>query len=379
MPIMLTMVLTVAGELPHCVDPPPSAALECGRIMEHVNGMPADYQDEVETLLCPSVAAIQRASCASLGGEASITQLIGTMPLLRATANTTRDVNFNTYSKQKLFTGLYLPGIVHDPADLAKLLLHFAKHEHLHTHQALRFVSTNSNNGWVAILLAAYLARVHAPAGFHGLAVNGLKTEWATVRNVRVLLDKVGLSWRVPEAFDAPADAALMTYHPHVRNSLGPTAYAKASILLPVSWVGLPPPFDVCVRLGDYGREAVLTDLAMLGGWCREFVYHGAEETDAREIEAALATAHGRSGGRLAHPAKQVGAFVVISSNHLREASHESLGDSGNSTHAALTPLSNMVPFSFVNKTPPAASELYTPYCMQDMAGCNWHRGVPAL
>ena len=53
-------------------------------------------------------------------------------------------------------------------------------------------------------------------AAFHGLAINGLKAEWATVRNVRALLERLSLSWRSPTAFDAAADAALLTYHPHV-------------------------------------------------------------------------------------------------------------------------------------------------------------------
>ncbi len=329
--------------------------------MEHVPGMPEDYHDDVETTLCPRIAAIQRAPCDILVHETSLASLLR-MRTLIATANTTRDVDFKTYASQDVFTGLYIPGVVHQPHELAALLVHLGKHEHLHGHaQPIRFVSTNSNNGWAACLFAAYLARTHAPASFQGLAVNGLKTEWATVRNVRVLLEKLNLSWRANEAFDATADAALMEYHPHVRNSLGPTAYAKAALLLPVSWVGLPPPFDLCFRMGEYDRVAVLEDIRALGGHCRELIYRGAASTDAGEVAAALASAHALAGASMAHGSvRQVGAFVVLSSTHLREAT----------THGD---------FHFVNKTPPAALDLYAPFCMQDMAGCNWHKGVPEV
>ena len=58
-------------------------------------------------------------------------------------------------------------------------------------------------------------------------------------------------------AFDAEADAALMHYHPHVRNSLAPTAFARATTLLPMRWVGRPPPYELCVRLGELDVDEV--------------------------------------------------------------------------------------------------------------------------
>eukprot|EP00322_Chrysochromulina_rotalis_P028175 CAMPEP_0115832782 /NCGR_PEP_ID=MMETSP0287-20121206/2836_1 /TAXON_ID=412157 /ORGANISM="Chrysochromulina rotalis, Strain UIO044" /LENGTH=340 /DNA_ID=CAMNT_0003286179 /DNA_START=53 /DNA_END=1075 /DNA_ORIENTATION=+ len=334
-----------------------------------------EHQDEVSTTLCPAVVRIQQASCDALASVGRLSALIGGMRVLRATANTTRDVDFKTYYTQSLYTGLYMPGVVHDPAELAVLLIHLATSNKRveHTHQAVRFVATNSNNGWAVCLAAAFMIRTHG-AGFHGLAVNNLKTEWATVRDLRVLLEKLSLSWRAPEAFDAAADAALMTYHPHVRNSLSPTTFAKAATLMPVSWVGLPPPFDICMRLGMYDRQAVLDDIALLGGWCREFAYHGEAQVDAAEIAHALSAAHSRAGGH-SHSAQQSGAFVVLSSSHLRAASHEELAQI--SARSAIMPLANLVPFQFVNKTPPAAPELYEPFCIQDFAGCNFHRGVP--
>ena len=39
--------------------------------------------------------------------------------------------------------------------------VHLASDPRLDHHQPLRFVSTNSNNGWAALLAAAYLHRTH--------------------------------------------------------------------------------------------------------------------------------------------------------------------------------------------------------------------------
>ena len=79
----------------------------------------------------------------------------------------------------------------------------------------------------------------------------------------------------------------------------------------------------------------------------------------AVDIAAALDGALAATGART-QPPEQAGAFVVIRSSHMRSPSAGGQG------------------FAFVNKTPPAAKELYSPGCIQDMAGCNWHRGVVA-
>ena len=144
-----------------------------------------------------------------------------------------------------------------------------------------------------------------------------------------------------------------MTYHPHVRNSLTPTAFAKAATLLPVAWTGLPPPFDVCLRFGDYLAAELLADVHALGGWCRTLAYHGRVAAHAADVAATLEGALTATGART-HPPEQAGAFVVIRSSHMRSGAA----------------------FAFVNKTPPAAQELYAPACIQDMAGCGWHKGV---
>lgn len=221
---MLLVLSVPLAALPRCQDPPPHAAIDCG-ILSAESRRTGVY-DGVESVLCPAIARIQRASCSTLADAPSLASLIGPVDVLDAVANPTRSLNLSAHA----FTGMYMPGVVHAPAGLAELLVHLA---HRHVHGPLRFVSTNSNNGWAACLAAAFLGRTHG--AFHGLAVNGLKTEWATVRGVRVLLGELGLSWRHPQAFDAAADAALMSYHPHVRNSLTPTAFASATTLLPMA------------------------------------------------------------------------------------------------------------------------------------------------
>ena len=249
------------------------------------------------------------------------------------------------------------PGHTHEPTGLAALLVHLASMRHYEPQQPLRFVSTNSNNGWAALVAAAYLQRTHGTAPFLGLAVNDLGTEHATTRNIRALLLKLGLSWRFTDHFDAAADVALLTYFPMVRNPLTPTAMAPARTLLPVSWVGRPPPFDVCFRMGEYDAAAVLEDGRRLGGFCRHFAYRGRPATD---VERALFSVEKpqeskESGGRHARAAVEVGGFTVLSGQAAPSAD-----------------------FAFVNKTPPSARELYRDDCMRDMAACDWHRGVPS-
>jgi hypothetical protein len=84
--------------MPQCIDPPPHVPLDCARrssFMEHVPGMTPDYQDDVQTTLCPRVYAIKGAPCDILVHGPSLTSLLRTNRTLIATANATRDVDFN--------------------------------------------------------------------------------------------------------------------------------------------------------------------------------------------------------------------------------------------------------------------------------------------
>lgn len=361
-----------------CVDPPPYKAITCtmsplgndGHIMEPVPGMTGD-PFEVSTELCPRLRAIELASCEELASPSWMAGLLAPMTILRAISSNRDSVNQTTHD----FTGLYRPGLVHPPRQLAALLVQLGKSQP--AHGALRTVFFNSNNGWTACLAAAYFHRIRAGApsatpgsgslggGFHGLAVNDLKTEWATCRNIRVLLERLNLSWRVTPSFDAAADAALMSYHPHVRNSLTPTAFAHAATLLPVGWTGLAAPYDICIRFGEFDTDAVEQYLRTLAGWCLQIVFyhgrlHGLPDDTRANVTATIADAQvvppQRTGWSSA--ATEVGGFSVITISGRRARAPS--GD-----------------FAFVNKTPPAAADLYAPACIRDLAGCNWHRGVP--
>lgn len=302
-------------------------------------------------MLCPALLRIQTASCDTLSNTSSLTSLISSeLPVLQADPNPRRDVK----PSGAAFTGLYMPGIVHPAFELAKLFIHLAADRKFPTQGMTRFVSTNSNNGWVACIAGVYLQRARG-AEFHGLAVNSLKTEWATSRNVRLMLMQTNISWRVNKAFDGEADAALMTYHPHVRNSLTPTAFAPARTLLPVAWRGRPPPFDVCFRMGDFDAEATAGDIQVLGGWCRTFVYHGSR---AELLYGNLS--------RVVSAAKGSGAYHLHTRNTIEAGSFTIV-------HSA-PPRDPVEDFVFVNKTPPARPEFYRPACIEDMAPCNWHK-----
>ena len=342
--------------LPRCVDPPPTPTVDCAR-MEH--------EDAVKDLLCPRLLRVQQASCSTLGDATELAALLAPdMPTLYATSLPNRDQSQLKVPNSKLFTGLYMHGIVHEPLDLAQLLVHFASDERLERHRAIRFVSTNSNNGWTACITAVYLLRTHGGGPFHGLAVNGLKTEWATVRNVRVLLEQLSLSWRSETVFDPEADAALMEYYPHVRNSLTPTAFAYATTLLPLAWRGLPPPYDLCFRMGGLdspeadatapaGGNAsapLLADVERLASWCRVLAYYDPGGRHSGLADKLLTGA--RKGHRRAPTTfTRVGPFTVHTTTFGRPSE----------------------PFEFVNKTPPARAEMFTPACLRDMAACNGH------
>lgn len=252
-------------------------------------------------------------------------------------------------------------GLYRKPAELAEVLVHLAS-ETRNRGAPLRFLATNANNGWTAILAAAYLHRTHE-GGFSGSAFNDLKQEWACDEPTRRLLYSraAGLSWRHTMALNPAAEAALMTFHPQARNPLWQTAFSNATELLPVSWVGSAPPFDVCWRMGQLGPTVqnrsgfagLATDLALLSGWCHLFVYYGPPE--ALQSEQVMAALSKLAAHRLMHGSRQVGGFTVLR-GHLGGG----VGDGD-------------VAFAYVNKTPPAPPEYYSASCIEDIGGCDSH------
>lgn len=250
-------------------------------------------------------------------------------------------------------------GVFQSPSELAALLLHLARETRSHS-APLRFLATNANNGWTAVLAAAFLHRTHK-GGFIGLAYNDLKWEWACNEPTRDLTRRSGLSWRHTRALFPAAEAALMSYHPKPRSPLWQTAFSNATELMPVSWVGTPPPFDVCWRMGQLGPsasnrsgyEGLAVDLALLVGWCRLFVYYGPQEALQSDAVQSALSASSSSSHRLLHGARQVGGFTIV---HAAHANHD-----------------DEVPFGYTNKTPPAAPEYFSAGCIEDAGGCQSH------
>ena len=299
------------------------------------------FVDTVQ-FLCESVRSIQAATCEQLLNSTSLADLIRpNVPVLET-------------------AGIRSHGVLHDPSSFALLLVHLAR-EQRDRDRPFRFVSTNSNNGWMTVLSAAFLQRTHGGA-FSGLAVNDLKAEWAMTGSSRSMLSQVGLSWRSSAFFESAADAALMSFHPHARNSLWPTASALASKLLPMSWVGSPPAFDICWRMAQLSLDGLAKDLAMLDGWCRTFVYHGnSSALQTGTVVRAAATRPGLGGPHHSlRDTVEIGGFTVVR----RGAAFAGLRPSGEQQ------------FAFVNKTPPAAPMLFSAACIEDMANCDWHKGA---
>jgi len=107
-----------------------------------------------------------RASCEQLASPTTVASLLDLeLGLLSAAARPTMAMD----ASSSIMTGHYKPGHTHHPHGLASLLVHFAGFKHYEEQQPLRFVSTNSNNGWAALVAAAYLQRTHGTAPFLGL------------------------------------------------------------------------------------------------------------------------------------------------------------------------------------------------------------------
>ena len=292
--------------------------------------------------LCTRIVGILNATCNELSDASLLSHLLDS-PVL----------------PDESLTQIRTNGLFHRPSEIAALFILLAN-ETRNRDTPLRFVSTNSNNGWTSLLAAAFLHRTHA-GGFSGSAFNDLKWEWACDESTRKLTRVAGLSWRHTKALNPAAEAALMHYHPHARSPLWQTAFSNATELIPVSWVGTPPPFDVCWRMGQLG-ESVATrsgfaglaaDLRVLVGWCRLFVYYGAP--DALQSEQIAAALSKPTALRLLHGARQAGKFTVLRAAHGHNA------------------IKGDVAFAYVNKTPPAVEEYYSASCIEDISGCRSH------
>lgn len=224
--------------------------------------------------LCESVLRqIQRSSCKDLLDVHALAAMLlpvkapSLAALVRASRSPSRFMSF----------------MEHDPHELAQLLVSLATSAPLGNgpEASLRFVSTNSNNGFAATIAATYLRRIQHTA-FHGLAVHSVKAEWATSHGMRSLLVQSNLTWRGTNervrVFDAPAEAALMSHSPRTRSPLSHSSLVPAVRFLPEDWHQWPRArsFDLCVRFGAFDQDAIYRDAGMLfHSWCQTIVWHG--------------------------------------------------------------------------------------------------------
>ena len=344
--------------LPQCSDDGPrvwpSGERNAARRERFVSDADCSSAELQRTVLCSRAVGILNASCAELE-DGSLLAAHLDAPIL---------------PEEKL-ANIRTNGLFHRPSELAAVFLQAAR-EVRSREAPLRFLATNANNGWTAVLAAAFLHRTHK-GGFSGVAFNDLKWEWACDGATRAITQQAGLSWRHTRAMNPAAEAALMSYHPHARSPLWQTAFSNATELMPVSWVGSPPPFDICWRMGQLGPSAanrsgyggLAADLAVLVGWCRLMVYHGpAAALQSAEVTDALSSHTATH--RLLHGARQVGGFTIVRAAH---APHDGSTTGGGGGGAA----EGEVPFGYVNKTPPVPSEYFGAFCIEDMSGCSSH------
>ena len=257
----------------------------------------------VRTGLCPTLLAIGNATCSDLGSPSALSRILE--PAARASH----------------CCKLQWSGIWNTPTELAAVLIHLVEHQrHGADARTHRFVSTNSGNGWVSCIFAAYLSRYHGVL-LHGLAVNGGKSEWTMSGDTRHLYLALGLAFRGAPAFDAEADAALMAHDADdakPRSSIMPTSYMPARALLPTSWVGAPPPFHTCVRIGNtFDLAGIETFFSQLAAWCRDLVVWTGSPIEAQRANVSAAWSRYAPWESRAH---RVGNFTVLSSPVLPHA-----------------------------------------------------------
>ena len=243
--------------------------------------------------LCPNLLRIQKASCAELVSVEVLAEILASV------------------ARSPVCCKLKWSGLILDPHDLAAVLLELAARRTDHG-PSLRFITTDTGNGWVASLAAAYLQRLHGGV-FNGLMLSASKSEWSQSGTTRMLTKMLNLTLRHTLAFDGRNDSSLMSFKPQTRSSLSGSFYASATSYLPRGWEAwsLPPPFDVCLRVsGRLDTDAIIEQDWRRGGlaaWCGQYAFYGARTS-------ALAVAYEEIAGThsVAHKA---GNFTIVTSS----------------------------------------------------------------
>ena len=195
------MLVAASNALPQCSDDDlrtwPTAFPKSARQLTNLDCRSREFKN---TALCSKVVGILNATCNELGNEAMLAEQL---------------LNVQVLPEHKL-ASIRTNGVYQRPAELAALLMHLAR-EVRSREAPLRFLSTNANNGWTAVLAAAFLYRTHR-GGLTASAYNDLKWEWACDEPMRQITRQAGISWRSTKALDPAAEAALMSYHPQARS-----------------------------------------------------------------------------------------------------------------------------------------------------------------
>ncbi|KAL1507303.1 hypothetical protein AB1Y20_008149 [Prymnesium parvum] len=253
-----------AASLPSCTDRPATTLpFDCRALGRATSGFGAAGSNRYShgQVLCPALASLQNASCATL---TSARQLL---PLLQRVA------------AEPLCCKLGWAGLAHSARELAALLASLAAAlPPPPAAGAVRFLSLHSANGWLALL-----------AG-----------------DVRKLMQMAGLSYRRSAAFEPLAELALLSHDPRPNRAILPHADTPARRLLPRGWNGTAAPFAACLRVGaPLDLEGFSRDLKDLAPVCRAVVFWsgppGGGERVQSDEEAEAAGARLRVAGTAFH------------------------------------------------------------------------------
>jgi hypothetical protein len=245
--------------MPHtlasCVDDAQLVHIDCNQLGRSTFGFGAAGSNKFShgQVLCPGLRALQNASCATLSSVHAVAALIAPV------------------AREPVCCKLGWAGMAQGSHELAVAMVQIARLSlsGLPRSEPVRFVATNAGNGWLALVVATYLQRVHG-GSLHGLLVGDGKSEWAQAGDVRKLMYMVGLSYRKTLAFDPLAELALLNVSPAPNRAIMPHADRRARALLPRRWVGRPTPFSVCLRVGSpLDLEGLSRDFGGLAPVCR--------------------------------------------------------------------------------------------------------------
>jgi len=207
-------------------------------------------------VLCPTLVAIQNASCETLASPGAVAEL-----LTRVAA-------------EPLCCKVGWAGMQQGARELALLLVKLGRTVDAPRGGPLRVVAIHAGHAWLTLVVVAYMPRVHDGGALHGLLVGDGKSEWMHANDVRILMRQAGLSYRMTAKFEPLAELALLSVNPAVNRLIMPVSFTPAKAILPRRWAGSPSPFALCLRVGKPLDDGVLlADFERLGPFCSSFAF----------------------------------------------------------------------------------------------------------